>query len=89
MRTPLPNLRTSQLELRGQLSGLEREWVVSRLLAKRGVEQASCADDHPCRFVVEYDADQITNLELVNLLYVCGLPAHVVPPWQRQRLNDA
>jgi hypothetical protein len=68
------NFRTSEIRLRECLEGRERDWVIGRLLAKRGVRDVEYRDDDRRGLVVEYDADQLSGAELVNFLYICGLP---------------
>jgi hypothetical protein len=66
------NLRTSEIELRQPLPALECEWLVGRLLAKRGVADAVCGR-RPRRLLVEYDADELRSHDLVDYLSACGI----------------
>ena len=73
------DLRTSTIELRDNLAGLERDWLVGQLLASRGV----CEVDYPAgtavhRLTVRYDADELNGAELVDLLHVFGFRARSV-----------
>jgi hypothetical protein len=74
-RVDLRDLRTAEIELRGTLGALEREWVIGRLAAQRGIENARWVGDDSRSLVIEYDTDFMSGAELVNFLYVCGLPA--------------
>ncbi len=71
------NLRTSELELRQQLSLLECDWLTSCLHAKNGVADVKWgAKTH--RLFVEYDADIFGSTELVDFLRTCGVPVAAV-----------
>ena len=67
------NLRTSELELRQQLSALECDWLTGCLHAKIGVADVKWGDQ-PRRLLVEYDADIFGSTELVDFLRTCGVP---------------
>jgi hypothetical protein len=68
----LRNLKTSEIELRQQLPVLECEWLVGRLLAKRGVATARWVANTR-RLSVQYDADLCGRAELVAFLQSCGV----------------
>ena len=72
----LRNLKTSEIELRQQLPVLECEWLVGRLLAKRGVATAEWVANTR-RLLVQHDADLCGRAELVALLQSCGVSASV------------
>jgi len=72
----LRNLKTSEIELRQQLPVLECEWLVGRLLAKRGVATAQWVANTR-RLLVQYDADLCGRAELVDFLQSCGVSAAV------------
>jgi hypothetical protein len=67
------NLRTSEIELRQQLSALERDWLTGCLHAKNGVAQVRWRDKTR-QLSVEYDADIFGSTELVDFLRTCGVP---------------
>ena len=73
------DLRTSTIELREQLVGLERDWLVGELLESRGVRAvkypAGAAGD---RLTVVYDAAELNDADLVDLLRRFGLRNHPV-----------
>jgi hypothetical protein len=72
----LRNLKTSEIELRQQLPVLECEWLIGRLLAKRGVATAEWVANTR-RLLVRHDADLCGRAELVALLQSCGVSASV------------
>jgi hypothetical protein len=74
----LCNLRTSEIQLRDSLNGLERTWLNDRLRAKRGVCDVQYRDGDRRRLVVAYDADELSGAEVVDLLDDWGLPARPV-----------
>jgi hypothetical protein len=73
----LRNLKTSEIELRQPLPVLECEWLVGRLLAKKGVKDAKWAGGTR-RLLVEYDADRFGSAELIAFLQSCGVPVAAV-----------
>jgi hypothetical protein len=80
-REAIRDLRTSTIELRESLAGLERDWLVGRLLASRGIRDV----DYPiaaggCRLTVEYDAAELNSAGLMHLLDCFGLRGRSVPP---------
>ena len=74
----LRNLKTSEIELRQQLPVLEWQWLVGRLLAKRGVATAEWVANTR-RLLVQYDASLCGRAELVAFLQSCGVSAAAVP----------
>ncbi|HUO66305.1 MAG TPA: hypothetical protein VMV37_02160 [Gammaproteobacteria bacterium] len=81
IREAIRDLRTSTIELRDSLAGLERDWLVGRLLASRGI----CEVDYPIgagnrRLTVEYDAGELNGAALIDLLDCLGLRVRTVPP---------
>lgn len=72
----IQDLRTVELEVREPLNGAERDWVIGRLLDLNGVNGALWRGAHP-RVSIEYDADVIGGIELVDRLESFGL--HVRP----------
>jgi hypothetical protein len=74
----LCNLKTSEIQLRDRLNGLERSWLTGRLLEKRGVCDVEYRDGDRRRLVVAYDADELSGAEVVDLLDDWGLPARTV-----------
>jgi hypothetical protein len=69
------NLRTSRIRLRECPIGRERQWIIGRLLAKRGVLYADYPDGAARELVVAYDADVLSGAELLDFLDGCGLSA--------------
>ena len=73
------NLRTANLVVRERLNGLEKSWVIGRLVHHSGVTGALWRDEDGLRLSVEYDADVVNGLELLDLLQSCGLHAKPAP----------
>lgn len=67
------NLRTSEIELRQQLSTLECDWLTSCLHGRSGVADVKW-NDKTRRLCVEYDPDICGSSELVDFLRTCGVP---------------
>jgi hypothetical protein len=65
------------LEVREQLNIPERDWVIGRLLGRSGVNGALWRGAQP-RVSIEYDADVVSGLELVDMLESVGLRARPV-----------
>jgi hypothetical protein len=76
----LCDLRISTIELSERLEGLERDWLVGRLRATRGVRDIEYRGDDGRRLVVEHDAAELSRVELVDVFFRCGLPARALPP---------
>ena len=76
----LQNLRTADLEVRERLNDPEKNWVLGLLVSRAGVNGALWRGGDALRLSVEYDADVINGLELVDLLQVCGLHAKRAAP---------
>jgi hypothetical protein len=76
----LRDLRISTIELSERLEGLERDWLVGRLRATRGVRDIEYSGDDGRRLVVEHDAAELSRVELVDMLFRCGLPARALHP---------
>jgi hypothetical protein len=74
MHPSLRNLRTTELRTRERLNGAETEWVIGRLTAKRGVVDALRASSGES-LLVEYDADVVNPMELLDFLAQCGVRA--------------
>ena len=74
----LCNLKTSEIQLRDSLNGLERTWLIARLRAKRGVYAVEYRAGDRRRIVVAYDGDELSGPEVVDLLDDWGLPARAV-----------
>ncbi len=72
------DLRKAEFALRGSLNPLERDWLVARLLEKRGIETACYRPRDPRRLVVEYDADAANPRGLRDFLGFCGVPVRAV-----------
>ena len=75
----LRDLRISTIELSERLEGLERDWLVGRLRATRGVRDIEYRGDGR-RLVVEHDAAELSRVELVDVFFRCGLPARALHP---------
>lgn len=76
------NLRMVDLEVRESLNGPERNWVIGQLVARHGVNGALWGDTR-ARLRIEYDADVVSGLELLNLVESFGLraqPARMAEP---------
>ena len=71
------NLKTSEIVLRQELPLLECEWLVGRLLAKRGVATAQWVTNTR-RWLIQYDADLCGRADLVAFLQSCGVSAAAV-----------
>ncbi len=77
----LRDLRISTIELREQLyDGLERDWLVGRLRATRGVHDIEYRGNDGRGLVVEHDAAELGPHELLDILVRCGLPARALHP---------
>ena len=73
------NLRTAELVVREQLNGLEKSWVIGRLVSRSGVNGALWRGEGGLRLSVEYDADLVNGPQLLDLLQTCGLHARPAP----------
>ncbi len=73
------NLRTAELVVREQLNGLEKIWVIGRLVSRSGVNGALWGGQGGLGLRVEYDADLVNGPELLDLLQTCGLHARPAP----------
>ncbi len=76
----LRDLRISTIELRERLDGLERDWLVGRLRATRGVHDIEYRGNDGRGLVVEHDAAELSRVELLDILVRCGLPARALHP---------
>lgn len=56
----------------------EREKFRDCLMALDGVMGASCNDDRPHLFMVEYDPFKIKSIEFVNAAKSCGFNAELI-----------
>jgi hypothetical protein len=72
-------LRTSEIELGAPLSGLERDWLIQCLRARRGVADASYRCEGLGQVVIAYDPGVITPVELVTFVGAVNL-AESGPP---------
>lgn len=70
----IQNLRSVDLEVREQLNAAARSWVIGRLVARSGVNGALWRGAEP-RVSIEYDADVVGGVELVDMLESLGLHA--------------
>jgi hypothetical protein len=84
----LRNLKSTGLAVRDDLNGLEREWVIGRLVSQSGVRDALYQADDPHRLIVEYDADLLSLSDLLDLLCSCGLRVGPAPV-RRSSVRDA
>ncbi len=67
------NRKTSTLELRELLNTTERSRLLEQLGAKRGVCSAYFSAGEPQRLSVEYDADLVSALGILEFLESCAL----------------
>ena len=73
MLQPMRRLQTSEIELGMPLNGLERDWLVGCLRARRGVADASYRENGIAQVVVEFDPRVITLYELATFVGACNL----------------
>lgn len=73
------NLRTADLDVRERLNDLEKGWLIGRLVSRNGVNGAIWRGENGLRLSVEYDADLVNGVELLDLLQTCGLHAKPAP----------
>jgi hypothetical protein len=78
------DLKTCELQLNEGLNGLERDWLIGCLVARRGVSEA-CYRGEGARLIIEYDADLTNRTRLLDFLYVCGVSAEPAPVRLRRR----
>ncbi len=71
-------LKKSRLQIRELLSDLERDWLIGRLSSSSGVRRATYSDADRHGLIIEYDADVISCVDLMDLLHLCGLHADIV-----------
>lgn len=80
----LHNLKTYTLDLDGRLSAVERQSIRRRLLTRRGVLGARFDAASPNRLRVDYNADLVGPLGLLDALRLDGIAARpasaAVPP---------
>lgn len=75
MQALLVNKRMIGITVSGQLEALERDWVVGVLASLRGVERVSADERNPRRLFVDYDADRVSGIDLLDYLQACGVRA--------------
>lgn len=73
------SVHTFEIELQERVEGLERDWLIGRLLAQRGVRGAAYSERESRRLFVQYDAGVVNGAEIMTHLYVCGLWCRRVP----------
>lgn len=56
----------------------EREYLRSLLLKKDGVDAAAYHDDKPHLMIIEYDPDEITSQQLLDVVLKRGVRAELV-----------
>ena len=56
----------------------EREFLRDILLKHDGVDAASCHDDKPHLIIVEYDPDEVTSKQLLDLVTKQNINAELV-----------
>jgi len=71
------NRKTSTVEIRELLNPTERKRLLEQLRAKRGVCSALFSVDEPRRLRVEYDADVVSALGLLDFFESCALHAQL------------
>lgn len=69
------NRKTSTVELRELLNATERKRLLEQLGAKRGVCSAFFSADDPRRLSIDYDADVVSALGLLDFFESCALHA--------------
>jgi hypothetical protein len=75
----LQDLRAAHVDVRERLNDSEKNWVLGLLVSRSGVNGALWRGENGLRLSVEYDADVINALELIDLLQACGLHAKAAP----------
>ena len=70
------NLKISDIELAQRLPTPECEWLVGQLRSWSGIVAAHCTTDARC-LTVEYDADELVTVDVVDFLRECGVRAAV------------
>ncbi len=81
------NLKTSTVEVREVLNMTERMRLLEQLAAKRGVCSASFSASEPQRLSVEYDADVVSTLGILDFFETCALHAQVLPRRKRPSMG--
>jgi len=71
------NRKTSTVEMRELLNATERSRLLAQLGAKRGVCSAFFSADEPRRLTVEYDADVVSALGILEFFESCALHAQL------------
>ena len=66
-------LRTHEIELGAYVNGLERDWLIGCLRARRGVTDASYRESAVAQILVEYDPRMISGDELAMFVGACSL----------------
>ena len=67
------NRKTSTVEMRELLNATERSRLLTQLGAKRGVYGAFFSAEEPRRLSVEYDADVVSVLGILEFFESCAL----------------
>ena len=75
MRQDTGRLKRSELNLRDHLSVLEKDWLSGWLVSSIGVKDAFYSDEDPHQLVVEYDSNLTNATDLLDLLFLRGVPA--------------
>ena len=71
------NRKTSTVEMRELLNATERRRLLEQLSAKRGVCGAYFSANEPQRLSIEYDADVVSALGILEFLESCSLRAQL------------
>ncbi len=71
------NRKTSTVDIRELLNATERRRLLEQLSAKRGVCNAYFSVIEPRRLSVEYDADLVSALGILDFFESCALHAQV------------
>ena len=71
------NRKISTVEVRELLNATERSRLLEQLNAKRGVCGAFFSADEPRRLSVEYDADVVSALGILDFFESCALHAQL------------
>ncbi|MEO8465692.1 MAG: hypothetical protein ABI640_10160 [Gammaproteobacteria bacterium] len=79
------NRKTATVEIRELLNVTERSRLLKQLAAKRGVRSAYFSAEEPRRISVEYDADLVSTLGILDFFESCALHAQL--SLRRERLT--
>lgn len=81
-------LKRSALNLREQLSALERDWLSACLVSNVGVRVAIYSDKDPQQLIVEYDSKLMNGTDVLDILRLRGVRANVAALAQTQEREE-